>query len=82
MFAVPLTAVPSTATVVRPGAPTIHSARPSSSVISGSYANVSAAVTTSRTIGQIAGQSHEVASRMRRLDSAVTVGALRVSSVY
>jgi hypothetical protein len=36
MFAVPSSAPPSTATVVRPGDATIHSARPSSSVISGS----------------------------------------------
>jgi hypothetical protein len=50
MFAVPATSARSTATVVRPREPTIHSARPSSSVISGSYGNVSAATTTSRTI--------------------------------
>jgi hypothetical protein len=64
MFAVPATAVPSTATVVLPGGATIHNARASSSVISGSYANASAATTTSRTIGQITGQSPASASRM------------------
>ena len=36
MFAVPDTAAPSTATVVRPGEATIHIARAWSSVISGS----------------------------------------------
>jgi hypothetical protein len=65
MFAVPRTAAPSRATVVRPGEATIHGARPSSSVICGSYGNVSAATTTSRTIGQIADQSPGVASPMR-----------------
>jgi len=56
MFAVPSTAPLSAATVVRPGAATVHSSRASRSVSSGLYANVSPAATTSRTIGQMSDQ--------------------------
>ena len=71
MFAVPTISSPALlATVVRPGGPTIHIARASSWVIAGSYVNVSAATTTSRTIGQIADQSRAVASRILGVISA------------
>src|SRR4051812_34794235 len=76
MFAVPrIASPPAVATVVRPGGLTIHSACPSASVIAGSYVNVSPATTTSCTIGQIAGQSPTVASRI----SVVTASMIALS---
>lgn len=63
MLAVPSTSARPGTTVVRPGESTIQSARARASVIRGSYVKVSPARTTSRTTGQIAGQSDGVASR-------------------
>src|SRR4051794_38412157 len=65
IFALPTT-VPSssTATVVRPGGVSIHSARPSASSSSHGYVYVSPAATIIRKNGQIAGQSSAAASRI------------------